>query len=64
MAGCKKFYAVLKLIPRPGDVSKAKLNVYLFKFMVNLTLALTPCPPLSRKSGEGELKGVRERKNL
>ncbi|MHB2153783.1 hypothetical protein ACX8XN_05230 [Calditrichota bacterium GD2] len=52
----KTFCAVLKLIPQPGGVSKAKLNVYLFNFMVNLTLALTPFPPLP-KIGRGGIKG-------
>ncbi|MHB2148207.1 hypothetical protein ACX8XP_04055 [Calditrichota bacterium LG25] len=62
-AGFENFYAVLKLIPRPGVVSKAKLNVCLFIFMVNLTLALTPCPPLP-KIGRGGIKGGEGKKKV
>ncbi|MHB2148569.1 hypothetical protein ACX8XP_05890 [Calditrichota bacterium LG25] len=59
----KIFVLVLKLIPRPEGVSKAKLNVYLFIFMVNLALALTPCPPIP-KIGRGGIKGGEGKKKF
>ncbi|WP_456440068.1 hypothetical protein [Caldithrix abyssi] len=48
-----------------GGVSKAKLNVYFFNIMQNLTLTHTPCPSLPKigregiKGGEGKKKFIK-----